>query len=138
MECDCNLSFTQMYPTQQENTEKLCAVPVLKTREYCPDLVPHATDLQDKYVKVFSLFQKCHRLYNSNVISADEILTLGKYDTCRYACTTNIPTFLQEHTSETSWTSIGITSPMHLCSQKCTSLRHTWYHGCRGGRLGLG
>lgn len=44
---------------------------------HCPTLVVEATTLFNKFKKLFRLYSNCHRIYDSNYVTDEEITELG-------------------------------------------------------------
>ena len=65
------------YIQQTQNTEALCQAVVTEAECICPELVPQAKSLSDKFQEAFTLFARCHNLYNSGAMSEENIETLG-------------------------------------------------------------
>ena len=65
------------YIQQTQNTEALCQAVVTEAERICPELVPQAKSLSDKFQEAFTLFARCHNLYNSGAMSEENIETLG-------------------------------------------------------------
>ena len=56
----------------------LCGSPLEVCAGKVPCLVQHASAIQEKYTKLFTLFGRCHRGYAMKVFTADDIERLGK------------------------------------------------------------
>ena len=56
---------------------KHCSSVLLVARTTCTHMLPQAEVVYHKFVKVITLFGKCHNIYNSGVVSDDEISQLG-------------------------------------------------------------
>ncbi len=90
---------------QSANTEALCASLVAVAEDECPALLPNARAAYIKFARVFSLFAKCHYLYNGSRVTEEDIDQLGTYMyTQNYICcerlrTTYTSTFIFAETN---------------------------------------
>ena len=51
---------------------------IVSTAEDYPPLCSEARAIIQKYLSFFNLFQKCHNIYDKNIVSDEEIEQLGK------------------------------------------------------------
>ena len=63
------------YFLQCENIKSLCSAPLKVAQNTCPQLIQDCEVLKDKYIPVFSLFARCHALYDKNYV--ENITDLG-------------------------------------------------------------
>ena len=64
--------------TQPKNIKKICHRMVKETEKACPQLVPEARQIKNKFRQLFTLFGTCHFMYNSGNPMSDEQIVLGK------------------------------------------------------------
>lgn len=66
---------------QENNIHTLCSsVPATALEQY-PSLHGQAQQIAEKFKKVFVLFSKCHKVYESNYVDSDEVKELCECDT---------------------------------------------------------
>ena len=68
---------------QVRNIQKLCNAVVLRASSYEPSIVKSAEKIQRKFCVTLTLFSKCHNIYNQNMITQEEIASLGKFKLCK-------------------------------------------------------
>jgi len=64
---------------QSASTEALCSSLIAVAEQKCPTLLPNARAACTKFVRAFSLFAKCHHLYNGWGVSEEDIDKLGTH-----------------------------------------------------------
>ncbi len=57
----------------------MCASMLTLAQAHCPTLVAEATILLNKFKEVFRLFALCHKLYDSNYVTDEQITELGRF-----------------------------------------------------------
>ena len=79
------LSLATLLPTlicffhqQEPSAEVLCSAVEAVAQAICPDLMPSAKTVHNQFKKAITLFDKCHNLYNSGVLTNSDINQLGK------------------------------------------------------------
>ncbi len=61
---------------QPLNTATLCSAITATATQICPALLPRAQIVQDTFSEAFSLFGKCHTVYNGNALTDSAIVKL--------------------------------------------------------------
>ena len=46
--------------------------------EHCPTALPQAKLIEERYLKLFTLFGECHKIYDGRAVTDDQIDDLGK------------------------------------------------------------
>ena len=69
--------------TRSNNTETLCKSPIDVATKHSPQLLSRATNVSDRFLKAFTLFYNCHKLYDSaSELSDIQVTSLGtRYST---------------------------------------------------------
>ena len=62
-----------------KNTATLCSSVVEVAQQDVPHLVSLAKQIAAKFEKAFTLFGDCHAIYDSKIVTDDDIKTLGRY-----------------------------------------------------------
>ena len=60
--------------SQPENIEKMCFNITCVSKRDAPELTPQATEIATKFHQAFSLFNKCHLIYDSKEFLDDEVI----------------------------------------------------------------
>lgn len=63
---------------QDENIDTMCASMLTLAQARCPSLVAEATTLFTKFKELFRLFALCHKVYDSNYVTDENISALGR------------------------------------------------------------
>ena len=63
---------------QAQNIRTLCQSILDLAQAHSPSLVPEVKALSEKFQKLFTLFAKCHNIYDKNYVTDQEITELGK------------------------------------------------------------
>lgn len=56
----------------------MCSSMLTLAQAHCPNLIAEATTLLTKFKEVFRLFSLCHKLYDSNYVTDEQITELGR------------------------------------------------------------
>ena len=78
--CEFLLLLIFFFTKQTQNIQKICHKVVEVTEQECPELVPEARLVEDKYKQLLTMFGQCHFKFNSSSpMEEPEITVLGKY-----------------------------------------------------------
>ena len=64
---------------QPSNTATLCSSIVEVAKQHAASLVPQTQEIGKKFERAFSLFHDCHAIYDSKIVTNEDILKLGKH-----------------------------------------------------------
>ena len=70
--------YTAYIAFQPTNTATLCHSVVEVAQHHCPEVVTQAENICQTFLRAFQLFQACHTIYDSKVVTDKEIKQLGK------------------------------------------------------------
>ncbi len=81
------------YP-QETSIEALCSAVLSVASDNCPEMVPPAMAVYQRFKTILGLFGKCHNTYNGGVASDDSIDNLGRAYLHKLATYPNIPSLI--------------------------------------------
>ena len=69
---------------QAQNIDTLCSAPLKLAEVHHPQLVPECQKFLETHKQSLTLFARCHHIYDKNILTGDDITTLGMLQNMYY------------------------------------------------------